>query len=115
QTARGATAAAELSSAIEATARLVGPSVVEIFTTSYAAGAGVGPRSADLVTTSRSSGSGVIVDPNGFIVTNAHVVRGAQRLYVELSQPATGQSILGARGRSLIGQVVGLDLETDLA
>jgi serine protease Do len=114
-TARGATAAAELSSAIEATARLVGPSVVEIFTTSYAAGDGVVPRSADLVTTTRSSGSGVIVDPNGFIITNAHVIRGAQRLYVELSRPGTGSSILGARGRSLIGQVVGLDLETDLA
>jgi len=115
QTARVAATAADLSAAIEATARLVAPAVVEIFTTSYAAGDGVVPRSADLITTRRSSGSGVVVDPNGFIITNAHVVRGAQRLYVELSQPSTGGSILGARGRSLIGQVVGLDVETDLA
>jgi serine protease Do len=115
QTPRVAATAADLSSAIEATARSVAPAVVEIFTTSYAPGEGVVPRSADLVTTRRASGSGVVVDPNGYIITNAHVVRGAQRLYVELSQPGTGRSILGTPGRRLIGQVVGLDLETDLA
>ena len=102
QTPRVAATAADLSSAIEATARTVAPAVVEIFTTSYAPGEGVVPRSADLVTTRRASGSGVVVDPNGYIITNAHVVRGAQRLYVELSQPAAGRSILGTPGRRLI-------------
>jgi serine protease Do len=115
QAQRVAATAADLSSAIEATARTVAPAVVEIFTTSYAPGEGVVPRSADLVTTRRASGSGVVIDPNGYIITNAHVVRGAQRLYVELSQPGAGRSILGTPGRRLIGQVVGLDLETDLA
>jgi hypothetical protein len=41
---------ADLSTALEATARLVSPAVVEIFTTSYAPGEGVVPRTADLVT-----------------------------------------------------------------
>ena len=31
------------------------------------------------------SGSGVIINPNGLIVTNAHVIEGAQRVTVELS------------------------------
>ena len=45
-------------------------SVVQIFTTSYVPSAGVVAREADLVTTQRASGSGVIVDPEGYIVTN---------------------------------------------
>ena len=113
---RGANAALDLSGALETTARVVGPSVVEIFTTAFTAGSGVVPRTADLVTIDRASGSGVIVDADGYIITNAHVVRGAQRLRVELpAAPGPGRSILGARGRTVSGQIVGIDLETDLA
>lgn len=104
----------DLSGALEATARLVAPAVVEIFATTYAPGAGVVAHNADLVTTQRSSGSGVIVDPSGYVVTNAHVVRGAQRLRVEL--PASGgRSVVAASSRSVTGQVIGIDPETDLA
>ena len=108
-------AAADLSRALEATANLVNPAVVEIFTTTYAARPGLVPHTADLVTTQRGSGSGAIVDPSGYIVTNAHVVRGAQRVRVEVPLAATGQSILSPRSRSLSGQIVGIDEETDLA
>jgi len=107
--------ASDLSSSIEATASMVGPAVVEIFTTSYRPGDGIVPSTGDLVTKQRASGSGVIVDPEGYIVTNAHVVRGAQRLRVELPIRAAGQSILAATSRTLIGQIVGLDVETDIA
>ena len=111
----GLAAAEALSDALEETARTVGPSVVEIFTTSYTAGSGVVPSTGDLVVTQRGSGSGVIVDPEGFIVTNAHVVRGAQRVRVDIRQRGAGRSILDTRVRSLPGTVIGLDLETDLA
>lgn len=107
--------AADLSGSLEATTRLASPAVVEIFTTSYTPGGGLVPRSADLITTERASGSGVIVDPEGYIVTNAHVVRGAQRLRVELPIPTSGQSILATRSRTVSGRIVGIDLETDLA
>ena len=40
----------------------------------------------------RSSGSGVIVDPDGYIVTNAHVVERATRIEVELALAATGSA-----------------------
>ena len=109
------TTALEVSSAIEATASAAGAAVVEIFTMSYAPADGRVAGSADLVRAQRSSGSGVIVDAGGYIVTNAHVVRGAQRIRVEVPTVPTGGSILAARGRILDGQVVGLDLETDLA
>jgi serine protease Do len=113
--ARAVPSTPDLSAAIEVTARLVGPAVVEIFTTSYRPGEGVIPGTTDLVTTQRGSGSGVIVDPGGYIVTNAHVVRGSQRLRVELPIPAVGSSILATGSRTVSGQIVGIDLETDLA
>ena len=105
----------DLSRTLTVTTRQVAPAVVEIFATSYAAGDGVVARSGDLVSTQRASGSGVIVDPSGYIITNAHVVRGAQRLRVELSLAADGRSILRTRGRSVTGRIIGIDLETDLA
>jgi serine protease Do len=107
--------AADLSAVLETTARLVGPSVVQIFSTSYAAGDGLLPRSADLIRTERASGSGVIVDPAGYIITNAHVVRGAGRLRVEVPRAPTGTSILTPVADVFGAQVVGMDLETDLA
>jgi serine protease Do len=113
--ARAPATAADLNASLEATARVAGLTVVEIFTTSYTPGQGLVPRTADLITTQRSSGSGVIVDPDGYIVTNAHVVRGAQRLRVEIAAPATGRSILATSSRTVSGQIVGIDLETDLA
>jgi serine protease Do len=109
------TTAADLSGSLEATASLVGPAVVEIFTTSYIPNEGIVPRAVDLVTTQRASGSGVIVDPEGFIVTNAHVVRGARRLRVALPVTASGRSILAAGNRTVNGRIIGIDPETDLA
>jgi len=110
-----AATAVEVSNAIEATASAAGAAVVEIFTMSLAPADGRVAGGADLVRTQRASGSGVIVDPAGYIVTNAHVVRGAQRIRVEVPTVPTGGSILAARGRVVDGTVVGLDLETDLA
>jgi len=49
-------------------------------------------------------GSGVIVSPDGYILTNAHVVAGAQHLTVTLLD-----------GRKFTGTVVGTDSVTDLA
>ncbi len=64
-----------------------------------------GPDGGDLH--ERSLGSGVIVDPKGYIVTNRHVVDGADRIRVKLmNDPDTV---------TYDATVVGTDLETDLA
>jgi serine protease Do len=66
----------------------------------------------------RSIGSGVIVDPEGYIVTNAHVVKGAQRVQVVIPAPITEPSpirSLNVRGRMLNARVVGMAEEIDLA
>jgi serine protease Do len=38
-------------------------------------------------------GSGIIVDPNGYIITNAHVVEGAQRVRVVVSLPSSSSRV----------------------
>ena len=106
---------ADLSTVFETTTRLATSAVVEIFATSYVPTPGGPARTSDLVSTERASGSGVIVDPDGYIVTNAHVVNGAQRLQVEVPVAATGRSILATRSRTVSANVVGIDVETDLA
>lgn len=53
-------------------------------------------------------GSGVIVDPKGYIVTNAHVVRGADEIKVIRYIP-------GKKEVSYTGKVVGLDDYYDIA
>src|ERR1700687_4976528 len=66
----------------------------------------------------RAIGSGVILDPNGYIVTNAHVVERADRIRVVLPTPA-GDSAFettpGGKTEILVAKVVGVDRETDLA
>ncbi len=52
----------------------------------------------------RGSGSGFIVEANGLILTNAHVVEGADQVRVTLKD-----------GRSYQGQVMGADAATDVA
>lgn len=108
-----------LSASLQQLAERVGPSVVQIFATSYASPDADSDRSA-LLATERTSGSGVILDSAGYIVTNAHVVSGAIRVQVEIPV-ATGpidrarRSVLRPHGRMYGAQVVALDEETDLA
>src|SRR5436190_22234146 len=110
---------ADLSRSLQDLAARVSPSVVQIFVTGYPApdeenqSAWVEPQ------LERSSGSGVIVDPDGYIVTNTHVVENATRIEVELPSvpgtPGTARSILKRRGRTVGAQVVAIDHETDIA
>ena len=49
-------------------------------------------------------GSGLIIDPSGFILTNAHVIEGAREIEVTL-----------VVGRKFTGKIVGVDKSTDIA
>ena len=52
----------------------------------------------------RGTGTGFLIDPDGIILTNHHVIEGAERLTVKL-----------ADGRSLRADVIGSDPDTDIA
>ena len=51
-----------------------------------------------------SKGSGVIMDAEGHILTNAHVIKGAEEIFVTLRD-----------GRETIAKTIGIDSDTDLA
>lgn len=105
----------QYSSALIALANKVKPAVVEIHVTSKVSGdqtpmeqffgqffgqmPGRMPPQIE-----RGIGSGVIISPNGYIVTNNHVVKGATDVRVTTTD-----------GKSFPGQVVGTDPLTDLA
>jgi len=108
-------ALADLDGTIESLVRTVDPSVVQIFTSGLATGEGIVAAQTELVTPVRASGSGVIVDPDGFVVTNAHVVRGASRIRIEVPVIPAGQSLLSRRSRVATARLVGFDEETDIA
>lgn len=108
----------QLNSALESLAARVSPAVVQILVTGY------GPlhESEDhsqtaFIVRQHAVGSGVIVDSTGYIMTNAHVVEGAQRIRVALPLPmgdSAGQVPIGKR-RILEAKLIGQHKETDLA
>jgi serine protease Do len=67
----------------------------------------------------QSIGSGVIIDPSGWIVTNAHVVQGSQHVQVIIpatnTDEASESSPIGARVRTMEARIVGADSTIDLA
>lgn len=109
---------ADLSRSLQDLAARVSPSVVQIFVTGYPTPDEETQMASVEPQLERSSGSGVIVDADGYIVTNTHVVENATRIEVELPPDpagATGRSILRRRGRTVGAQIVAIDHETDIA
>ena len=65
----------------------------------------LGEAYSDLPLLFQSQGSGVIISKDGYIITNQHVVRGADKVIVKLYNDS----------QEYIAQVIGTDKETDLA
>jgi serine protease Do len=95
-----------LSTAYQLVSQKVGPSVVHINVESKSPGDVVEEASNRFhrFRDFSGQGSGVVVDAEGYIVTNLHVVRGAEKIQVSLSD-----------GRRVPGKLIGTDDETDIA
>jgi serine protease Do len=109
----------QMNASIDTLTRKVWPSVVQILVTAY------GPRNEGpqggagvVVGRQQSVGSGFVIDAEGYIMTNAHVVSGAQRVQVVLpadKADGTLATALSPKATLISARVVGITTELDLA
>jgi serine protease Do len=97
----------------------VSPSVVQILVAGYGQIEESDHGNTGLVIgRQRAIGSGFIVDPSGYIITNAHVVKGAQRVQVVLSSANSDDSedaVFSSKTNLVPARIVGVTSEIDLA
>jgi serine protease Do len=105
-----------LSQGIEAVARKVSPSVVQVLVTRYGA-QDQGERANVVYGWEQRIGSGVIVSADGYIITNAHVVDKAEKIRVRIVPPGAqtvgdvlAQSFLATVDATLVGTFARADL-----
>jgi len=109
----------EMSRSIQNLVKRVSPAVVEVLVTGYGSPSDEDEKASTTVGRERALGSGVIVDPDGYIITNFHVVKGADRVRVALT-PVIGdepqaEGLLRAKTRILPARVIGTSKLIDLA
>lgn len=106
-----------LNAGLEYLATQASRGVVQILVTGYGPVEDSGRTDTALIARQRAIGSGVIVDRSGYVITNAHVVEGAQRIRVVLPLPLGEGAVLEPEGkrRILEAKLVGVHQESDLA
>jgi serine protease Do len=110
----------QLNDSVEALVQRVSPSVVQILVSGYSSteDAGQGQMSV-VIGKQRTIGSGVIVDPEGYIVTNAHVVKGAEKIQVIVPPAPVPQNAPDTlppnREQTYDARIVGVARQLDLA
>jgi len=107
----------QMNSALQTLVARVSPAVVQILVTSYGTLEESNRAETALIARQHAVGSGVIVDPDGYIITNAHVVQGARRIRVVLPLPSPDLPSVTAVGREHMvdAKIIGVHKESDLA
>ena len=111
-------ALAEFSTAVQDLAQSLSPAVVQIDVRARVAVEETEGRRSGFVRNQQATGSGIILDANGYIVTNAHVVNGARKVDVSVldTRTATGNAAVRlAHHIHYAAKIVGADKESDLA
>ncbi len=105
--------------AVDGLIKKVSPSVVQILVTGYGPlEEGERGSTSVIIGRQRAIGSGFVIDPSGYIVTNAHVVNGAQRVRVVLPLMSNEDSLdaaLSTRSNIVAARIVGVARDIDLA
>lgn len=109
----------ELDAAVQALATRVSESVVQLIVAGYGPLQDTATGFTDgVIGPQRGVGSGAVIDTDGYIITNAHVVAGAKRVQVVLhtAGAAGGIGALASdAGRTVNAKVVGTAPDIDLA
>jgi serine protease Do len=107
----------ELSGSLRDLAGKVSPAVVQIEVSGIGPALDSGRKETSVIVRQHAIGAGVIVDADGYIMTNAHVVLGAQRIRVVLSEPPSSLSTFGVAAKLQVfdAKLIGVHQETDLA
>jgi len=107
----------QMNSALQTLVARISPAVVQIQVTGYGALDENKSSQTAFIARQHAIGSGVIVDPDGYIITNAHVVQGARRIRVVLPMPSPEVPTVTPIGREHVfdAKVIGVHKETDLA
>ena len=107
----------QFSKALETLSARTGRSVVQIFVRSYVT-PDASDQSSELLSKESSSGSGILLSADGYILTNAHVVRAAHDVKVQLNirmEREARQQGDRSLNRPIDGRVIGIDRDSDLA
>jgi serine protease Do len=116
ESASAAASLVQLNNALEGLAAKVSPAVVQILVTGYGPVHEENRTQTALIARQHAVGSGVIVDPSGYIMTNAHVVEGAQRIRIALPLPTdSGRAVAIGKRHILEARLIGIHKDTDLA
>jgi serine protease Do len=107
----------DLNAAISRLVARVSPAVVQVRVTGYGPAGESPPGDVGRVARQTTIASGVVVDPAGYVLTNDHVIHGAQRIQVVLpgSPGREGGRDGNARQRIFQAQVVGTQPSIDMA
>ena len=107
-----------MNEAVDALMKKVWPSVVQIQVSSYGAQQGTRGEASVVVGRQQSVGSGFVIDAEGYIITNAHVVNGAQRVQIVLpadNADGTLGTALSTKTYVVPARLVGVAADLDLA
>ncbi len=105
-------------SSLEKLVSKVSPAVVQIIVSGYGPSEDHGHTDTARIVRQHATGTGIIVDSDGYIMTNAHVVEGAQRIRVILPVPAADSPLEFQpihAGQILDARLLGAHKDSDLA
>src|SRR5256885_16542493 len=107
----------DLNRSLEGVVSKVSPAVVQIVVAGYGPSEDHGHTNTARIVRQHAIGTGIIVDSDGYIMTNAHVVEGAQRIRVALPMSSSASPANTPAGKRQVfdAKLVGIHKESDLA
>ncbi len=107
----------EMSGQMRSLSQQVAPAVVQVLVSGYGLIDSESAHQVSLLGREKSIGSGVIVDPDGYIVTNAHVIKGAVTIRVVVARASLPDEASDNPNnlRTVDAKIIGIDEESDLA